>query len=225
MKDTPNKKSLDGSSKINELAKQLTGVLSETFFGDNQRRYNMMKISSHGLVSTKVAPDGSIQKDVVFVPNNKPTVDIEDIRGNTVSIHLVGRLEYRCNPSGDNYIYAYYVSKHSDEEIIMNPKLVFSNIDINELDDNPEYSDLVANMLLSKNNIELSQVGGYIGEIRQQSSLPVGEQRVSPGFYTFQMSENYLLEYDGEVIEAVTAYQAQQQKKQQKAKENNNEER
>ena len=76
-----------------------------------------------------------------------------------------------------------------------------------------------------ENNIELSQVGGYIGEIRQQSSLPVGEQRVSPGFYTFQMSENYLLEYDGEVIEAVTAYQAQQQKKQQKAKENNNEER
>lgn len=221
MQNTPNKKSPDGSSKINELAKQLTGVLSETFFGDNQRRYNMMKISSHGLVSTKVAPDGSIKKDVVFVPDNKPTVDIEDINGNTVSIHLVGRLVYHCNPSGDNYIYAYYVSKHSNEEIIMNPKLVFSNIDINELDDNPEYSDLVANMLLSKNNIELSQVGGYIGEIHQQSSLPVGKENRSPGFYTYQMSQEYALVYDGEIIEAVTAYQEEQQK----AKEKNDEER
>lgn len=189
----------------------LTSILSETFFSDGKRTYNMLKFASNGMISTITNPDGTTKKAVAYIPDNKMPVDITDLLGDTIHIHNIGRIEYKCNPSGDNYIYAYRVSKHSDKEILMTPRVVFSNINVSMLD-NSEYRSAVANILLSKNNIELSQVGGYIGEISLQSTLNVGEEKSEPGFYTYQVSPKYALVYDGEKIEAVQAYQKENEK-------------
>lgn len=191
--------------KIAELSTELTERLSEIVLSDWKRTYNMSKLASKGMVSTVQRSDGTTRKDITYTPGYTMSKDITDLLGNTISIHHIGRLDYKCDPSSNNYISMFRVSKHVKDEMIMDPCVVFSNIDMNMLDDQ-SYREVIANTLLSKDNIELSQADGYIGEIHSQSTLNVGEEKFVPGFYTYQASPEYALVYDGEKIEAVKAY-------------------
>lgn len=141
--------------------------------------------------------------------------DITDLLGNTISIKHVGHLGYKCDPSSNDYVSMFRVSKHKDDKVLMNPTILFSNIDMNALD-NEDYKSIVANTLLSNNNIELSQADGYIGEIYSQSTLHAGEEKFTPGFYTYQIpstsSKKYALVYEGAKIEAVRAYKQEIEK-------------
>lgn len=196
---------LENFHRISELSRELTESLSEIVFGDLKRTYNMSKLASNGMVSTVQCSDGTTRKDITYAPNYTMSKNITDLLGNTISIHHVGRLDYKCSPSSDNYISMFRISKHAKDEMIMEPCVVFSNINMNMLDD-PSYREVITNTLLSNNNIELSHADGYIGEIHSQSTLNVGEEKFVPGFYTYQASPEYALVYDGEKIEAVKAY-------------------
>lgn len=204
------KNRLENFHKISELARELTERLSEIVFGDLKRTYNMSRLASTGMVSTVECPDGTTQKDIKYAPDRVMSKDITGLLGETISIHYIGRLDYKCSPSANNYISTYIVSKHIKDEMVMEPCVLFSNIDMNLLD-NPDYKDTVANTLLSKNNIELSHAGGYIGEIHPQSTLKPGSEQFSSEFYTYQISPKYALVYDGEKIEAVKACKEQEQ--------------
>lgn len=171
----------------------------------------MSKLASNGMVSTVQTSDGTTRKDITYTPNHKASKSIIDLLGNTISIQPVGCLDYRCAPSANNYISMFRVSKHLEDEMIMAPHILFSNIDMDMLDD-PSYRDAVANTLLSTNNIELSQADGYVGEIHSQSTLDVGKEEFVDGFYTYQVSPRYALVYDGEKIEAVKAYKEELEK-------------
>lgn len=170
----------------------------------------MSRLASTRMISTVQAPDGTTRKDIDYKPHPIMSKDITDLLGETISIHYIGLLDYKCNPSANNYINTYIVSKHVKDEMVMEPRVLFSNIDMNLLD-NPDYKDTVANTLLSKNNIEFSHADGYIGEIHPQSTLKPGSEQFSSEFYTYQISPKYALVYDGEKIEAVKEAQNQEQ--------------
>lgn len=166
------------------------------------------------MISTVQDPNGTTRKDIDYKPHPIMSKDITDLLGETISIHYIGLLDYKCNPSANNYINTYIVSKHVKDEMVMEPRVLFSNIDMNLLD-NPDYKDTVANTLLSKNNIEFSHACGYIGEIHPQSTLEPGKEQFSSGFYTYQASTEYALVYDGVKIEAARACKEQPEIKEQ----------
>ena len=190
--------------KIYELSQKLSSKLAEVIFSDGKRKYNMSSLSTSGIVSK--------EKPITFIAENGPAMNLTDILGSQISIQQIGRLHYHVGPILDNYIFKYRVSRHiSKEEILIDE--VFSNIDLNELEDNPDYADAVTNTLLTNNNIEFSQANGYIGEISEQSSLEPNTERLDSDLYTYQITPEYALIFDGEKIEAIKAYKEQEKNK------------
>lgn len=201
--------------KIADLSQELTDRLSEVILGDLKRKYNMSELATKDMISTVLDSNGITRKDITYTPENKMSKAITDLFGNTISIHHIGRLDYKCDPSSDDYIHAFCISKRLNSEIIMEPRLLFSNIDINMLD-NLDYRNAVANTLLSNNNIELSQADDYIGEIdppnKKNASMADGQEKFESEFYTYKIPDsNYALVFDGTKIEAVRACKEQKQ--------------
>lgn len=226
LSDTTGTQRIDTLRKITELAQTLTYRLSESIFSDCERHYNMSKLASKKMISDIQNPDGSTKKDVNYFDDYEPAKSITDFSGNTISIQPIGRIEYSCNPSLDDYIYAYKISKHLDNEIIMEPQTLFSIIHMGRLDD-PDYKNAVANTLLSDNNIELSHTCGFVGELAiiKNSSLSDGEEKFDSGFYNYKIpGSKYTLIYEDAKIEAAKAYSEEQEKKI-KLKESNDDER
>lgn len=217
---------IDNLHKIANLSQRLTDGLAEIVFSDFKRTYNMSKLASKKMISDIQNPDGSTKKDVNYFDDYKPAKNITDFSGNTISIQPIGRIEYSCDPSFDDYMYAYRISKHLDDEIIMEPQTLFSIIHMGRLDD-PDYKNAVANTLLSDNNIELSHTCGFVGEldIIENSSLSDGEEKFDGGFYTYKIpGSKYTLIYEDAKIEATKAFREEQEKNI-KSKESNDDER
>lgn len=200
--------------EISKLSRELTERLSEFFFGDLKRTYNMSKLASTRVISTVQDSDGTTRKDIKYIPRPTISKNITGLSSEIISIQYIGDLDYKCAPSADDYISMFIVSKRVNGEILMDPRVLFSNIDMNMLND-PGYKDAVVNTLLSKNNVELSHACGYIGEIHPQSTLEPGKEQFSSEFYTYQASTEYALVYDGVKIEAARACKEQPEIKEQ----------
>lgn len=202
-------------NKIAELADSLSDKLSEVIFSDFKRKYNMSELYSDNMIQTEKAADGTTRKAVKFKRNNfSESKSISDFSGITIAIQNVGTLNYKCGPSLEEDISAYRVSKYKGDQMTMEPKILFSNISMQNLDD-PSYKSIVANTLLTDNNINLSRVNGYIGElcIIDNSPLKDGEEKIDSAFYTYKIpASKYSLIYDGEKIEAVKAYKEEIEK-------------
>lgn len=214
LSNTTGEQRITALKKISELAELLTYRLSESIFSDCDRHYNMANIPSNGMIASTKQPDGSKKKDITYIP--KPTISksISDFSGITISIQNIGSLKYKSGPFIDDYISAFRVSKYDGDKMIMEPKILFSNISMINLDE-PDYKNTVANTLLSDNNIDLSHVNGYIGELDMivNSNLKDGEEKFDPGFYTYKIPcSQYSLTFDGEKIEAVRAYKEEVEK-------------
>ena len=203
--------------KVIQLSQELSCTLSEIIFGDLKRKYNMGSKASKGMVSTITTPEGAVKKDVRLNNIEKPLapIVIQNSFGNNISIQHIGTLSYSTR-SSDEYIFKFRISRWSYDE---NEKTfdVFSNIDLNKLKEDAEYCNVVVQELLSENNIDFSNADGYIGEISDTTGaseqLRVGEQKDIPGFYRYQISSTYALEYNGERIEAIRAYKQQENQK------------
>jgi len=212
-----------------EIAKRLIKCFSEEIFATNKRTYDMSQIASNGMLSTVKTPQGKTLKVVAYVsweeqlkkrnqanPKRKPPEKLlKDKHGNTIHIQFMGCLAYRT-PASNQYIYKHRITKTIDG-VKQEPIEKFSNIDIFEMDYDKEYCNLVVSELLSEKNINCSNANDYIGEISEEASLKPGEEKLEPGFYTYQMSPKYALVYNGERIEAIRAYKQQEAMKKAKS--------
>lgn len=217
---------IENLHKIAVLSQKLTDSLSEIVFSDLKRTYNMAKLTSNKMISNIKTSDGSTRKAINYFEDPKPAQIITDFSGSTISIQPIGYIEYSCNPSSNDYMYAYEVSKHTDDKTVMEPQTLFSVINMGLLDD-PDYKNAIANTLLSDNNIELSHSYGFVGElgIIENSDLADGEEKFNNGFYTYKIpGSKYTLIYEDAKIEAAKAYRDEQEKKI-NAKESDNDER
>ena len=138
--------------------------------------------------------------------------------GNKIIIQHIGRLDFKCPPSANDYIYNYRVTKQigKDTEII---REIFCDIDLTRIDEDEEYAYAVANELLSQNNMDLSKANNYLGELDvPPKDLNDGQEKFAPGLYTYKipgLKRNPLaLYFDGTKIEAIQAYNQKLEKEQ-----------
>lgn len=220
-----------------EITRMLLQSFSDSIWGDDKRKYNMSSLATTGSVTTvKFYPYKNTDKkedEVDSEPYNStekdekpPHIIISNKYGDSIYIEYLGYLHYETL-SSDEYIYKHRICRKVDDN--ENTYEIYSNIDINELAENKELRYVVFTELLSKNNIENSYSDGYIGEISNTSKSPkqlqVGEESETDGFYRYQVTSNYALEYDGEKIEAIRAYKQQEANKSEMKDASNNDER
>lgn len=212
-----------------ELAKRIISAFPERLFGDNKRKYDMSHKYSSGIIAARKAPDGSTVKGVKLVPVggiHTPSWCLQDNYGRLISIHLIGRLQYLNGFGEGGYLEQFSVEisrANSDED--EDEYIVYTNINMVEMGENFRYTDLVIKELLNKNNIELSNACGYIGEITstkgESKKLSVGQEFDDEGgFYRYQVAPDYALMYDPEQLSAVVDYVRQQERIRQQIEKN-----
>lgn len=197
-----------------ELVSIVTKRLASRVFSDDKRHYNMSAITSKGMISN-VPTFHPI--DGLFIG---PEDSLYDLEGNPMSIKHIGTLEYETLAS-DEYIFKFRVCRQING-VDTEPQEVFSNIDLNRILEEKEYYYAVVGELLSNNNIDLSFADSYVGEISGTDGSPLkieqeyfdkDPQKDKVYGYTYRISKNFALVYDGEKIEAIRAYNKEQAKK------------
>lgn len=195
----------------NNLVDLVLNIITEKVVGDRKRTYNMADKFSEDRIATRTnKKSGLPEKMVNFTPLEKViTTTLSDDSGHQFSISKSGTLFYNDGIIEES-IDKYTITKKIDDNYSQNYD-VFSHIDFLKLEKDPKYKQAVLNELLSINNIELSNAGGYIGEIEdtrhQPRKLEIGEQFDNPhGFYTYQISRDFALVYDYMPLTAVILY-------------------
>ena len=194
-----------------ELAKKLFQEYCDIILVDGKRRYNMASLATKDTV-TKVV----FEK---FDPKNKEekafrspfTLRNKIKKDDFIHIEYIGFLHYYTG-NNDDYIYKYRIYRNVNN--VKKIYEVFSNLDRNQLEGDKERCHVVFTELLSQNNLENSFANGYIGEVTtpkdSETPLKVGEEITIPGFYKYQATENYAIEFDGTIIEAIQKYNQQE---------------
>ena len=194
---------------LGELVQAVTKILYENILGDRKRKYDMAGMNYSDMI---VTGSGNLQ---TFDGLSSGT--LIDNFGHKFIIQEIGTLTYSTPAVGNESLKKYRITKiinDSQKEEFE----IFSNINFSMLEQDPSYRYAVLNELLSKNNVELSNADGYVGEIvgtkNSTTQLKPGEQLEDEnGFYRYQISSTYALEYDSQDLSAVVDFtQVQAQK-------------
>ena len=139
--------------------------------------------------------------------------------GSIITIKIIGRLKYGYSEANgkiidDEYIEQYEIKIKRPNEVENTPPIeVFTEISTHRMTEDEEYRRCVLEELLSTNNIDssYSKECKYIGEIsdakNEANCPPVGEESFSNSRYIYRFSENYVLVYDAEHLNAVKHYE------------------
>lgn len=184
--------------------KQIFDISRERILGDGKRKYNMSDLNDPSVIENKQGGIKATEKHAV-------EHFFEGFSGDRMKIQPVGEINYKNAVGTEKYVTKYIVTRETignKEETFE----VYSNINLILMDQSDEYREIVLNELLSKNNIELSNANGYIGEIEEDHDMDFGEEDKKEGSYKYKASPNYMLTYDSEDLSAVTTYEKDRQK-------------
>lgn len=192
--------------------KQFMSLYGEKILGDSKRQYDMSGRFNNELNETGASvyaevKDGKLYKYV-------------DQKNNEIDIQEVGILTYKEWNGIIAQINKYRVlQKISKDEKI--EREVFTNINMLQMDD-PKYRSAVLSELLSYNNIEFSNAGGYIGEIRNvpdgSNDFEIESERENSRNYEFRVNEKYMLTYDSADLDAVMRYRSRKMQRDRSSK-------
>lgn len=195
----------ENSLSAHELAETILSEYAEIILGDHKRKYDM---------SDKYCDNMIVEGSLKLLPpriDELTSIVHDNIRNVDVNIYHSGTLMYSTafisNESVEQYTITMPLEDGTKKEYI-----VYSNIDVDKLDVDRDYNQAVFKELLSKNNLELSNAGGYIGMIDAANTvykpeINVGEQIDSGyGTYRYRVSQKYHLIFDFELVTAVTMY-------------------
>ena len=163
--------------------------------GEN-RKYDMSVIYEGDISQQETPFDPPF--DGIFITKNK--------QGKNITIQTIGGVKYSNAFLCEGHIIKYSITIQERDATYQYE--VFSNINLMRMQNDKKYSEAVLEQLLSRNNIEFSNAGGYIGEIVSTSysfqKLTVGEEHTDrDGGYRFQISEDYALVYEPEPLTAI----------------------
>lgn len=199
------------------LSRAVAKTFLEKLLGDEKRKYNMSRLFSKDLIDPSSMSYNSI------APQKRASIELPDGHGGTISITHTGTLSYVpliVRESIDEYSIEKTLSDSSVQQYT-----VYSHIDLNRLkeDSFTEYRQIVVDELLSQNNIELSNAGGYVGKVIDTPEPLKGlepdkekKEKFSNGFYRYQYNKHMALEFDSQELSAVKIFsriKAQQAKK------------
>lgn len=191
--------------------------------------YNFERLEDESLISSKgldpLATALFKQKygDRIVIVDGKAEYYIEDESkdenstseiisnlGERLTITPKGTLHYHTAFGAKDWITAYQIMKQEGEYKI--ETLVFSKIMIPQLR-NQEYVNLVANYLLSSENLILRNYGGYIGEIEKTSITREGEAMpIHRELQDGSIDSSYSISYDPTALTAAQLFARQRDK-------------
>ena len=185
---------------------QILSIYGDSLLGDDKREYNMSGKFNKDLNETSISSYTEAQ-------DNK-TQRYVNIDGNEIDIQRIGRLTYKEWNGAVSSINKYKVlQKSSDGEEF--EREVFTDINLSLMED-PEYIEAVFAELLSYNNIELSNVGGYIGKVvkvpKTTDEFEVQSEKEIAGNYCYRINDKYMLTYDSAELDAVMRHNIKEMK-------------
>lgn len=199
--------------KNNVTDKQFILRYGEKILGDNKRKYDMSDKFNPSLISLQDKRGG--KRQVGYQAKEGKEYTYLDAEGKKVSIQGIGRLVFRhWNGLGDE-LSKYKITRQLNGDIYQVNEVI-SNIIIAQMD-NPKYREAVLEELLSRNNIQLSKAGGYIGEIEnvtiKDKDFTEGSERTISGDDYYRINQDYMLAYHAEAVTAAMLQEAQNQTK------------
>lgn len=181
-----------------------------------KRKYDMSDMYCPGLIASKKLSNGVTKKlvdikklsedDVRRIPFVTEYGDyiIEEI-GELVyidGINLVDNVKQYNIVMPDGYC------KKTERTVFTN------NIDFDALSTDKDYADAFFNELLSFNNMDKSNAGGYIGELVRSNGLKPAEEKIDDsGFYTYGINK-WAISYDSMAVTAAKIVEEREKKKQ-----------
>lgn len=195
--------------KNNVSAKQFISKYGEKLLGNNKRKYDMSDRFNPDLIAYQ--DKGKQIKGIQYVPKEGREYIYLDSEGKEISIQEIGRLHFKEWNGIGNGVSKYRVMRRFGQDVYQENE-IFSNIRIVMMED-PEYREAVLEELLSRNNIQLSKTGGYVGEITElptSEGMKTGSEKVVAGDYFYKVSPRYALTYHSEDIAAAMIFDAAQ---------------
>lgn len=214
--------------------KKIAQDFGEEMLGIQKRKYDMSDKFIPGLITTKELLDGRNFKLVKVEQLKADDTDgIPYVGEEMWSGFVIEQIGYLIYHDGENFIddikqYSVTIPTGYHTEI---ERTVFTKkIDYDLLGNDENYAEAIYTELLTPNNIDKTNAGGYIGEVVVSNKMLAGEEKEDDGgFYTYQISDKknsngitlngYALSIDPHVVTACKILE-----KRQKAKNKNNDE-
>lgn len=191
-------------------SKQLLEMSKERVIGDNKRKYDMSHLFNDKII------DVEDEKKLTYSQHEGTVFSFTNLEGEKVDIQLIGTLKYNSTAL-DECVNKYHVTKTGKDGETENFE-GFAEFVLAQMQDDDEYRQVVLNEVLGKNNVELSNAGGYIGGIGKMNSMEIGQEKEDCYGYYYKVSPNYALHYSNDIATMVMGYAKQQANKQVKSK-------
>lgn len=137
---------------------QISKILEMEIINKYTDMYDKSKKIDSGMLATIVTSKGQEFKAVKYMPKEEPVTIYED---EGISIQAIGTLNFK-HPTGlADYITKYRVKRENGMAE------VYSSIIAPDMQEDELYRQAVLDVLLSENNIKLSNCDGYIGTIEE----------------------------------------------------------
>lgn len=180
-----------------------------------KRKYDMSDMFNPGLIASKKLSNG-VNKKLVDVKklneNDRRRIPYVTEYGDYV-IEEIGELIYIDGINLVDGVKQYNITMPNEEMGKIERQIFTNKIDFDALETENDYSEAFFSELLSLNNLDKSNAGGYIGEIVTSNEIKPGEEKISSnGFYTYGINK-YAISYDAMTVTAAKIVEEREKKK------------
>ena len=190
---------IDKRRFIEKYGREILGDTFEKKSDDAKRKYSMNDLYLPNLIASDKFSNA---KKEIFIPAKK-NIEYEyiDKSGKIVKITLLGSLHFEEWNGVQSSINKYRIQRQTGENEFSDNQ-VYTTIIIPKMED-VDYREAVIEELLSNENIELSNCGGYIGKIENSNQAgEKGEEIQDNSGYSYRINNKYILYFDATEVAA-----------------------
>lgn len=195
--------------------KKIALDFADEMLGIPKRKYDMSDMFNSRLIASKKLSNGLNKKlvDVKSLPvNDRKRIPYVTEFGDYI-IEEIGELVYIDGINLVDNVKQYSITMPDGCGKRTERKIFTNKIDFDALEAEKDYSDAFFSELLSINNMEKSNAGGYIGELVPSNGLKPGNEKIDDGgFYTYGINK-YAISYDAMTVTAAKIVEERERKK------------
>lgn len=189
---------------------------ADEMLGIPKRKYDMSDMFNPGLIASKKLSNGLNKKlvDVKILKEDDRRRIPYVTESEDYIIEEIGELVYIDGINLVDNLKQYSIIMPDGCGRKTERKIFTNEIDFNALETEKDYSEAFFNELLSFNNMDKSNAGGYIGELVHSNGLKPTEEKIdNGGFYTYGVNK-YAISYDAMAVTAAKIIEEREKKKQ-----------
>lgn len=198
-----------------QSSRKIAADFADEMLGIPKRKYDMSDMFNPGLIASKKLSNGV----------NKKLVDVKTLKENDrrgipyvtkfgdYIIEEIGELVYIDGINLVDNVKQYNITMPDGCGKKTEKKIFTNEIDFDLLETDKEYSEAFFDELLSFNNMDRANAGGYVGELVHSNGLKPAEEKISEGgFYTYGINK-YAISYDALAVTAARIVEEREKKK------------